>query len=123
MIADCPGCAPAAADVPEPSRARARLPWLGLLPAVLYAVVPKCPFCLVAYLSAFGVTAGVASFFLSVLPPLAIVSAMLGLGFTLWRVRAKVLSSRGRTQCDSTERGSSSSVDGSASLVSGASSL
>lgn len=92
MIANCPGCTPTAAEVREPSRARARLPWLGVLPAILYALAPKCPMCLVAYLSAFGVTAGVASFFLSVLPPLAIVSAMLGLGFMLWRVRAKLLS-------------------------------
>jgi len=56
MIANCPGCAPAAADVREPSRARARLPWLALLPAILYALAPKCPLWLVAYLSAFGVT-------------------------------------------------------------------
>ena len=61
MIADCPGCAPATADVREPSRARARLPWLGVAPAILYVLAPKCPMCLVAYLSAFGVTVGMAS--------------------------------------------------------------
>jgi hypothetical protein len=88
MIADCRRCAPAAADdVREPSRARAKLPWLGLLPAVLYAVVPKCPFCVVAYLSAFGVTVGMASFALSVLGPLAVVSVVLALGFALRRAQ------------------------------------
>ena len=56
MIADCPGCVAAAGDIREPRRVRARLPWLGLLPAILYAFAPKCPMCLVAYLSAFGVT-------------------------------------------------------------------
>jgi hypothetical protein len=90
MIADCPGCAPAALDVREPGRARARLPWLGVLPAILYALAPKCPMCLVAYLSAFGVTGGMASVALSVLGPLAIASVALALGFALWR--AKVFS-------------------------------
>lgn len=87
MIADCPGCAPPKPGSRGRSGARAKLRWLALLPAVLYAVAPKCPLCLVAYLSAFGVTVGVAGFFLSVLPPLAVVSALLGLGFALWRAR------------------------------------
>lgn len=87
MIADCPGCARDGADVREPRRAGARLPWLGLLPAVLYAVVPKCPFCLVAYLSAFGVTVGMASVALSVLGPLAVASVVLTVGFALSRMR------------------------------------
>ena len=87
MIADCPGCAPAALDVREPGRARARLPWLGVLPAILYALAPKCPMCLVAYLSAFGVTAGMASVALSFLGPLAIASVALALGFALWRAK------------------------------------
>ena len=87
MIANCPGCAPAAADVREPSRARARLPWLGLLPAILYVLAPKCPMCLVAYLSVFGVTVGVASLALSVLGPLAVASVVLALGFGLWRTK------------------------------------
>src|SRR4249919_2345071 len=81
MIADCPGCAREGADVREPRRARARLPWLAFLPAILYALAPKCPMCLVAYLSAFGVTFGIASLGLSVLGPLAIASAGLALGF------------------------------------------
>ena len=85
MIADCPGCAPAAAAVREPGRARTRVPWLGLFPVVLYALVPKCPMCIVAYLSAFGVTVGMASLALSVLRPLAVASVVLALGFALWR--------------------------------------
>jgi hypothetical protein len=84
MIADCPGCAPAATDVREPGRARARLPWLGLLPGILFALAPKCPLCLAAYLSAFGVTVGMTSLALSVLGPLAVASVVLALGFALW---------------------------------------
>jgi hypothetical protein len=87
MIADCPGCAPAATDVREPSRARARLPSLGFVPAIAYALAPKCPMCLVAYLSAFGVTVGVASAALSLLGPLAAASAVLALGFALRRAK------------------------------------
>ena len=86
MSADCPGCSPAA-DVKEPSRGRARLPWLGVLPAILYALAPKCPMCLVAYLSAFGVTFGMASVALSVLGPLAGISMVLAVGFVLWRAK------------------------------------
>lgn len=103
MIADCPGCAPAAADVREPSRARARLPWLAVLPAILYALAPKCPMCLVAYLSAFGVTFGMASLALSVLGPLAVASVVLALGFALRR--AKVRSFRDRARRCTAERG------------------
>ena len=86
MSADCPGCTPAA-DFRKPSRAHARLPWLGVLPAILYALAPKCPMCLVAYLSAFGVTFGVASLALSFLGPLAVASVVLALGFALWRAK------------------------------------
>ena len=89
MIADCPGCTPATADVPEPSRARARLPWLGVAPAILYVLAPKCPMCLVAYLSAFGVTVGMASLALSVLGPLAVASVVLALGFAIWRAKLR----------------------------------
>ena len=121
MIADCPGCAQEGADVREPSRARARRPWLALLPAMLYALAPKCPMCLAAYLSAFGVTFGMASLWLSVLGPLAIASVVLALGFACWR--AKVPSLRDRARRYSGERGPSSSVNVSASVVSGARSL
>lgn len=84
MIADCPGCAPDKADVGEPRRARAGLPWLGVVPVILFALVPKCPMCLAAYLSAFGVTFGMASLALDVLGPLAVGSVVLALGFALW---------------------------------------
>jgi hypothetical protein len=87
MIADCLGCASDRAGVREPKRARARLKWLALLPAILYALAPKCPMCLVAYLSAFGVTFGVASLALSFLGPLAVASVVLALGFALWRAK------------------------------------
>jgi hypothetical protein len=103
MIADCSDCTPAAADVKAPSRVRARFPWLGVLPALLYALAPKCPMCLVAYLSAFGVTFGMASFAVSVLGPLAAISVVLAVGFALWR--AKVLSLWGGARpisCDET---------------------
>jgi hypothetical protein len=40
--------------------------------------------CLVAYLSVFGVTVGMASVALSILGPLAVASVVLALGFALW---------------------------------------
>ena len=83
MIADCPACARDGADVRAPRKARGRLKWLALLPAILYALAPKCPMCVVAYLSAFGVTFGVASLALSFLGPLAVASVALALGFAL----------------------------------------
>ena len=73
MIADCPGCT------------RARVPWLALVPAALAAIAPKCPMCLVAYLSAFGVTLGVATFALTVLRPLAVALTALALVFAVRR--------------------------------------
>src|SRR3954452_2660028 len=98
MIANCPSCA-LAAEVRKPARRRARLPWLGLLPVMLYALAPKCPMCLVAYLSAFGVTFGMASWAMSVLRALAVASLVLALGFALRR--AKVSSFRdGARQLD-----------------------
>jgi hypothetical protein len=87
MISDCPGCAQEGADVREPRRARARLSWLAVLPAIFYALAPKCPLCLVAYLSTFGVTVGMASLALSVLGPLAVALAVFALGFALWRAK------------------------------------
>ena len=89
MIADCPGCAQESADLPEARRARTRLTWLGVVPAILYALAPKCPLCLVAYLSAFGVTVGLASVALSVLGPLAVASVVSALGFAIWRAKVR----------------------------------
>ena len=96
MIADCPGCAPTAPDVRERRGARARLTWLAFLPAILYALAPKCPMCLVAYLSAFGVTLGMASLALSVLGPLAVASVVLALGFALRRAKVPRFRDRSR---------------------------
>jgi hypothetical protein len=87
MIADCPGCARPAADVRGKGGRRARVPWLALLPAVLSALAPKCPMCVVAYLSAFGVTFGVASFAMTVVRPLAVALAALALVFAFRRAR------------------------------------
>jgi hypothetical protein len=94
-----------------------RLPWLALLPAILYALAPKCPLCLVAYLSAFGVTFGMASLALSVLRPLAAALVVFALGFAIWRVM--VPSFRNRARRCTAEHAS----DGSASTVSGARAL
>lgn len=96
MIADCPGCAPESAEVREESGARARLPWLGLVPAVFYVLVPKCPMCLVAYMSVFGVTVGMASVALSVLRPLAVALVVLALGFAIWRAKLWSVLARAR---------------------------
>lgn len=87
MLANCPSCAPATAEEPKPSRVRARLRWLGFLPAILYVLAPKCPMCVVAYLSAFGVTVGMASVALSLLGPMAVASVVLVIGYALWRMK------------------------------------
>ena len=96
MSADCPACVPADAGVKELSRAQARLPWLGVVPAILYALAPKCPMCLVAYLSVFGVSFGMASLALSILPTLAVASVGLALGVAFWRAKASSLRHRAR---------------------------
>ena len=85
MIADRCSCAPGVVAVRATSRVRARLAWLGLLPALAYALAPKCPLCLVAYLSAFGVTVGVASAALSILEPLTVAGLTLTVGFAIRR--------------------------------------
>jgi hypothetical protein len=43
--------------------------------------------CLVAYLSAFGVTFGMASLALSIFPTLAVASVVSAIGFALWRAK------------------------------------
>ena len=87
MIANCPRCTPANAEVREPRRGRTRLPWLALAPGVLYVLVPKCPMCLVAYLSVFGVTFGMASLALSILGPLSVALVVLALGLAIRRAK------------------------------------
>lgn len=82
----CPGCEPAPVDLRGSSRARASVSWLALLPAVLSTLAPKCPMCLVAYLSVFGVTlVGAASAALALLRPLSAMLAALALAFAVPR--------------------------------------
>jgi len=45
--------------------------------------------CLVAYLSAFGVTVGMASLALSILGALAVVSVVSAVGFGIWRAKIR----------------------------------
>jgi hypothetical protein len=86
MKADCAACAPTDAKE-QPSRVRAKVPWLSFLPAVLYAIAPKCPICLAAYLSVCGITVSAAGMALSVLGPIAAVSAVMAIAFVLWRTK------------------------------------
>jgi hypothetical protein len=87
MGADCQGCA--SARVVPGARARlqprARSPWLVLVSGLLAALLPKCPLCLAAYLSLFGITVGAASVALAVLRPLAVALAVLGLALMVRR--------------------------------------
>jgi len=57
--------------------------------------------CLVAYLSAFGVTSGMASLALSILPTLAVASVVSAIGFALWRAKINVTNSRGKDWANS----------------------
>jgi hypothetical protein len=98
MIANCPSCAPAAPHVRGRGRARTKRLGLGLVPAILYALVPKCPFCLAAYFSAFGVTVGTASVMLSVLGALAMTSMVLALGLSVLGLRRRAVHARGRVE-------------------------
>jgi hypothetical protein len=66
------------------------MPWLALLPPILYALAPKCPACLAAYFSMVGVTVGMTSLALAVLEPLAVASIVVSLGFAVWRVKPYV---------------------------------
>jgi hypothetical protein len=66
---------------------RARAPWVAVASTLLAVLAPKCPLCLAAYLSIFGVTVGAASVVLQVLRPLALVVSGLAIGFVFWRRR------------------------------------
>ncbi|HEX3765470.1 MAG TPA: hypothetical protein VHW23_42535 [Kofleriaceae bacterium] len=55
------------------------------MPGVALAVLPKCPLCVVAYLSAIGIGAGIASPLAGVLVPAARVAAVVALvAIALW---------------------------------------
>lgn len=67
MAPDRPCCAA------RPRRRRARLAWT-LVPWIALATLPKCPLCIVAYLSAIGIGAGIAGPLASVALPAAVVA-------------------------------------------------
>lgn len=68
-------------------RRRARLAW-SLAPAIALAVLPKCPLCVVAYLSAIGIGAGIAAPLAGVLVPVARVAAVAALvAIAVWAAR------------------------------------
>jgi hypothetical protein len=59
-------------------RRRARLAW-ALAPWLALAALPKCPLCIVAYLCAIGVSAGVAAPLAGALIPIARIAAVVAL--------------------------------------------
>jgi hypothetical protein len=77
---------PCARCRPAPRRAGAAL---ALGSGLLAALLPKCPLCLVAWLSLFGVTVGAASVALAVLRPLALLLAVVGVAYTCRRWRRR----------------------------------
>jgi hypothetical protein len=83
MKADCPHCLPTEPNVTERKPAGKKLPWVALFPGLLAVLAPKCPMCLVAYVSAFGVTFGMASFALSALQSLAVMGAVAAIGLSV----------------------------------------
>jgi len=80
----------------RPPRA-ARTPWLALASGLLSALIPKCPMCFAAYLSAFGVSVGTASIALGLLRPLGFALAAIGLalGVLRWKRRQAAWRKRG----------------------------
>jgi hypothetical protein len=73
-LAPCSACP---APPRRPAARRAAGSWLALASGLLALLLPKCPLCLAAYLSALGVTVGAASVALSVLRPLGLALALL----------------------------------------------
>ncbi len=59
-------------------RRRARLAW-ALAPWIVLAALPKCPLCIIAYLCAIGLSAGVAGPLAGAMLPLARVAAVMSL--------------------------------------------
>jgi hypothetical protein len=72
----------------RPRRRPARLAW-ALAPWIALAALPKCPLCIVAYLCAIGVSAGVAAPLASAVLPAARVAAVVALAMSaLWVAHA-----------------------------------
>jgi hypothetical protein len=65
-----------------------------LLPALGAALVPKCPFCVAAYLSLFGVSAGAAGTIAPLVRTLALIVATIAVGFLLLPLAKLALRSR-----------------------------
>src|SRR5688572_1137633 len=65
-----------------------------ILPALGAVLVPKCPFCVAAYLSLFGVSAGAAFTIAPLVRTIALVLATIGVGFLLLPLGKLALRSR-----------------------------
>ncbi len=74
MPTECAAC------TRDSARARPRAAWVALVSGLLAAAIPKCPLCLAAWLSIFGVTAGALGAAVQVLRPLALAVCGLALG-------------------------------------------
>jgi len=62
---------------------RKRAPLLALASGLVLGLLPKCPLCLAAYLSAFGI--GAAGIAVGLLRPLGFALVALGFGFSVLR--------------------------------------
>ena len=80
MPTECAAC------TRDSARARPRAAWVALVSGLLAAAIPKCPLCLAAWLSIFGVTAGALGAAVQVLRPLALAVCGLALGLTLLKM-------------------------------------
>jgi hypothetical protein len=67
---------------------------LAVVSALVAALLPKCPLCVAAYLSVFGVTVGAAGVALVVLRPLALALCATALGFAFLRAAVNARESR-----------------------------
>jgi len=65
-----------------------------VFPALAAALVPKCPFCVAAYLSLFGVSAGAAGAIAPLVRTIALVLAAIAVGFLLLPLGKLALRSR-----------------------------
>ena len=80
MPARCPACTPGR------GRSEPRAPWVALASGLLAALLPKCPLCVAAWLSFFGVTLGAAGVALQALRPIALAVCASALALSLVRM-------------------------------------